>query len=242
VPRRPLTTQAESGGRVPDQVIENGTHTATREGVKKAVMEARRISFFNLDGKVEADTVRITFFDGNGVPESRLSALFGEIDQRTEDMLARGQVLILAEDGTRIEGQELRYDATRDQIVSTQPVTIFQDGSRIRGAGVEADPALTNIRITGSSAVLERTPRVGRESPRSGPPSPAGAPPAAPPVSPGPQPGGAQPAAPSSAVPPNGAPTGGETPPPQPPVEAPAQAAPGGAGEGAAAAAPDSGG
>jgi LPS export ABC transporter protein LptC len=160
-PRRPLTTQAEPQERVPDQIIEEGTHILTREGVKKAVMKARRIFFYNVEGKVEADSVRVTFFDANGAESSWLNAHHGEIDQRTNDMTARGKVLIVSTDGSRILGEELRYDATRDLIVSTQPVTIFQDNNKIQGRGVEADPALTNIRMTGTSAVLESKPRVG---------------------------------------------------------------------------------
>lgn len=187
-PRRPFTTQAATGERVPDQIIENGTHTVTREGVKKAVMVARRISFFNLEGKVEADTMEVTFFDENGIQESRLNALHGEIDQRTNDLVARGKVLVLAEGGSRIDGEELRYDSARDLIVSDKPVTILRNGNRIRGANLETDPGLTNIRLTGSSAVLkdersgrrsraaEREPTAGRETPANAPPS-AAAPP-----------------------------------------------------------------
>ncbi len=160
-PRRPLTTQSDPQERVPDQIIEQGTHIMTREGVKKAVMTARRIFFYNVEGKVESDSVRVTFFDVNGVEQSWLNADHGEIDQRTNDMTARGNVLVVSKDGSRIQGDELRYDATRDLIVSDKPVTIFERNNRIQGKGVEADPALTNIRMTGTSAVLESKPRGG---------------------------------------------------------------------------------
>lgn len=172
-PRRPLTTQSEAGERLPDQIIEDGTHIVTRDGVKRAVMVARRIAFFNLAGKVEADTMEVTFYDDRGVEESRLKALFGEIDQRTNDMVARGKVLILAEDGTRIDGEELRYDSARDLVLSDKPVTILQDGNRIRGSRVETDPGLTNLRITGSSAVLREAPRAASRGSRVGRPGPA---------------------------------------------------------------------
>jgi hypothetical protein len=33
----------------------------------------------------------------------------------------------------------------------------------IRGSGVESDPALTNIRIRGGSAVIRSEPQLGRE-------------------------------------------------------------------------------
>jgi LPS export ABC transporter protein LptC len=180
-PRRPLTTQAESEARVPDQIIEQGTHILTRDGVKKAVMTARRIYFYNAEGAVDSDSVRVTFFDANGVEESWLTADHGQVDQRTNDMTARGKVLVVSKDGSRIQGDELRYDATRDLIVSDKPVTIFERNNKIQGKGVEADPGLTNIRMSGTSAVLESKPRVGseRRSPSPSAGRAAGAAPAA---------------------------------------------------------------
>jgi LPS export ABC transporter protein LptC len=213
----------------------------TREGVKRAVLEARQIEFYNAEAKVEADTMEMTFFDARGLEESRLTARYGEIDQRTEDVLARGDVLVVASDGTRISGEELRYDSAADRITSDRPVEIVREGSRIRGDGVEADPALTSIRITGSSAVLERTPRLGRRREAGAAAPPAGAAPAPaagarPTPAPGPTPGDdtaataagdtAGPAAAADAVAPPPAPAPGPGPgpaaPPAPPPAAPA--------------------
>jgi LPS export ABC transporter protein LptC len=232
-PRRPLTTQTESQERVPDQIIEEGTHVLTREGVKKAILNARRIYFYNAEGKVEADSVRVTFYDANGIEQSRLNADRGEIDQRTSDMIARGKVLVVSEDGSRIQGDELRYDAARDLIVSTRPVTVFQKTNRIQGQGVETDPGLTNIRMTGTSAELDEKPRVGggRRAPR---PSAA---PAGESLPVGPAPGAEPPPAPAAGAEP--APAAPGTP---PAVPAPAAPADSGAGAAGGPAAPDSGG
>jgi LPS export ABC transporter protein LptC len=212
-PRRPLTTQAGAPERAPDQIIENGTHVVTREGVKRAVLQARQIEFYNAEAKVEADTMEMTFFDARGLEESRLTARYGEIDQRTEDVMARGDVMVVASDGTRISGEELRYDSAADRITSDLPVTIVREGNRIQGDGVEADPALTSIRITGSSAVLERTPRPVRRR------SDAGAAPGPPAPPPGGEEAVSAPAAPAAPAPAGEAPTSdapapGETPPP----------------------------
>jgi LPS export ABC transporter protein LptC len=210
-PRRPLTTQAGAPERAPDQIIENGTHVVTREGVKRAVLQARQIEFYNAEAKVEADTMEMTFFDARGLEESRLTARYGEIDQRTEDVMARGDVMVVASDGTRISGEELRYDSAADRITSDLPVTIVREGNRIQGDGVEADPALTSIRITGSSAVLERTPRpVRRRSDAGAAPGPPAPPPGGEDAAPGP----AAAPAPAGEAPTSDAPAPGETPPP----------------------------
>jgi LPS export ABC transporter protein LptC len=210
-PRRPLTTQAGAPERAPDQIIENGTHVVTREGVKRAVLQARQIEFYNAEAKVEADTMEMTFFDARGLEESRLTARYGEIDQRTEDVMARGDVMVVASDGTRISGEELRYDSAADRITSDLPVTIVREGNRIQGDGVEADPALTSIRITGSSAVLERTPRpVRRRSDAGAAPGPQAPPPGGEDAAPGP----AAAPAPAGEAPTSDAPAPGETPPP----------------------------
>ena len=51
----------------------------------------------------------------------------------------------------------------RNLVSSDKPTEIFQQGNVIRGSGVESDPALTNIRIRGGSAVIRSEPRLGPE-------------------------------------------------------------------------------
>jgi LPS export ABC transporter protein LptC len=149
----------------PDQVVENGEHIITAQGVKKAVLVAEQLYFYNDDGKVYGDTIQVSFFDESGEFQSMLTALEGEMSQRSDDMIARGNVVVRGSD-SRIVTEELHYDPQRNLVSSDKPTEIFQQGNVIRGNGVESDPALTNIRIRGGSAVIRSEPRLGPEPPQ----------------------------------------------------------------------------
>ena len=145
----------------PDQVVENGEHVITAQGVKKAILVAEQLHFYNQAGKVFGDTIQVSFFDDSGQFQSTLTALEGEMSQRSDDMIARGNVVVRGS-GSTIRTEELHYDPQRNLVTSDKPTEIFQQGNQIRGQGVESDPALTNIRIRGGSAVLRSEPELGR--------------------------------------------------------------------------------
>ncbi len=160
------------GGRpglgAPDQVVENGEHVITVQGVKKAVLVAEQLYFYNDQGKVYGDTIQVSFFDKSGAFQSMLTAEEGEMSQHSDDMIARGNVVVRGS-SSRITTEELHYDPRRNLVTSDKPTEILQAGNVIRGSGVESDPALTDIRIRGGSAVIRSEPELGRESQRQEP-------------------------------------------------------------------------
>lgn len=144
----------------PDQVVENGVHVITHEGVKKAVVEAEQLYFYNESGKVIGDTLEVRFFDESGSYVSTLSAKSGEMIRGSEVMTARGDVFVRSSE-TTIRTEELRYDPAQNRIWSDEPTEIHQRGNVVRGRqGVESDPGLREIRIRGGSAVLRSEPEV----------------------------------------------------------------------------------
>ena len=61
----------------PDQVVENGEHLITEQGVKKALLTAEQLYFYNQTGKVFGDTVQVEFYDETGAFVSLLTARTG---------------------------------------------------------------------------------------------------------------------------------------------------------------------
>lgn len=145
----------------PDQVVENGTHIITVEGIKEAVVNAQRLIFYDAEGKVYGDTIEVQFFDETGVAVSTLTAKKGELDQSTQQMIAREEVFVRGREAT-IRTEELLYDPTADRISSDEPTEIHQGGNVVRGRGVVSDTALRDIRITSGSAVLRSDPEQQR--------------------------------------------------------------------------------
>jgi LPS export ABC transporter protein LptC len=166
----PVRTVEPPTGRpglsTPDQVVEDGTHMITVEGVKKAEIQAERLLFYNGEGKVYGDTIQVRFFDDAGAPTSTLTAKSGELEQATQEMIAREDVFVRGRDAT-IRTEELHYDPTSDRLTSEGRTEINQGGNVIRGEGVVSDTALRDIRITGGSAVLRSDPE-GQERPAAG--------------------------------------------------------------------------
>jgi LPS export ABC transporter protein LptC len=138
-------------------VVEDGTHVITVQGVKKAEIAAERLLFYNGEGKVYGDTIQVRFFDDAGAPTSTLTARTGELEQATQEMIARENVFVRGREAT-IRTEELHYDPTSDQLTSEGRTEINQRGNVIRGQGVVSDTALRDIRITGGSAILRSDP------------------------------------------------------------------------------------
>lgn len=144
----------------PDQVVEDGEHVITLEGVKKATLVAEQLYFYNDTSMVVGDTIQVSFFGEGGEFVSMLTATTGIINQRSQEMTAHGNVDVRSED-SRIQTEVLHYEPAADRIWSDRPTTINQQGNLIRGQGVESDPGLKVIRIRGGSAVLRSEPDVG---------------------------------------------------------------------------------
>lgn len=144
---------------VPDQIVEDGEHLITNQGVKKALLKAEQLYFYNEAGKVLGDTVEVRFFDDTGAFVSTLTAEQGEMVQATQAMIARGNVFVRGRDST-IRTEELFYDPENDRIYNDVDTEIVQRGNVIHGNGVESDTSLKQIRIRGSSAVLRSEPEL----------------------------------------------------------------------------------
>lgn len=156
----------------PDQVVENGEHLITEQGVKKALLTAEQLYFYNQTGKVFGDTVQVEFYDETGAFVSLLTAQTGEMNQSSRRMIARGNVFVRGRDST-IKTEELYYDPQDNRIYSEVETEINQRGNVIRGRGVESDPALKEVRIQGGSAVLRSEPELAPKSGRAPPDSAA---------------------------------------------------------------------
>ena len=147
----------------PDQVVENGEHLITDQGVRKALLTAEQLYFYNQTGKVFGDTVEVEFYDETGAFVSLLTAQTGEMDQSSHKMIARGNVFVRGTDAT-IKTEELHYDPQTNLIYSQVETEINQRGNVIRGRSVESDPALKEVRIEGGSAVLRSEPEFETKS------------------------------------------------------------------------------
>ncbi len=130
---------------VPDQVVRQFTLTETVNGLLRWKLTAEAASTYRGLGVIRATGVAIEFYDQAGRPYSHLTAREGEIRTATNDMSARGDVVVTTETGTRIETPELRFLNREQRIVSDDRVTVRRGGDVLTGVGFQSDPSLEHF-------------------------------------------------------------------------------------------------
>jgi LPS export ABC transporter protein LptC len=139
--------EREDASVVPDQEIDGFALTQTRDGQKVWILRADRALVFEEPGRVEMTSFRVDFFSEAGEVRSTLTAQNGLLLRRTNDMEAYGNVVVVAEDGTRLTTERLTWDERTGKIESDRFVRVVQGRDEFTGVGLEADPDLKNIRV-----------------------------------------------------------------------------------------------
>jgi LPS export ABC transporter protein LptC len=121
----------------------------TATGVREGRVEADTAYAFTDSSKVVLQGMRLIFYDEDGRPRATVTALGGELDERTDAMIARGDVVLRVHaDGRVIETSELFYDPNRDRIWSdSTTVQTLGNGQVSRGTAFESDLEFRNVRI-----------------------------------------------------------------------------------------------
>ena len=116
-------------------------------GVQRALLEADTAFTYEDNTRFELRTVRSTFFTETGVKDATLTSREGTYNVRSGNMEARGNVIVISEDGRRLETPQLRYDPGRNEISGDSAFVLTRPDDILTGIGFITDPDLTRIRI-----------------------------------------------------------------------------------------------
>ncbi|GAC1515414.1 MAG: hypothetical protein NVS1B4_05740 [Gemmatimonadaceae bacterium] len=130
-----------------DQVMFGARELLTNEGVKQAELFADTGFFFDDNTRIELRTVRTTFYTATGVKNATLTSREGTYNTRAGQMDARGDVVVVSEDGRRLVTPQLRYTQPTNEIASDSAFTLTEPGRRLQGIGFRSDPQMKNIRV-----------------------------------------------------------------------------------------------
>jgi LPS export ABC transporter protein LptC len=130
-----------------DQVMYGARFRLTDEGVARAEMQSDTLYFFDDNTRIEAENPHITFFTAEGVKDAVLTARRGTSNTRTNNMVARKNVVVVSEDGRRLTTEELIYNQPRNEISSDSAFVLTEPNRRLEGIGFRSDPNMKNIRI-----------------------------------------------------------------------------------------------
>jgi len=142
----------------PDQEIDHFTLTQTREADRLWVLRAVHARIYEKADRVETSNVRIDFYGDNDEVQSTLTADYGTLLRRTNDIEAIGNVVVTAEDGTILKTEKLAWNERLGKISTEEEVEITKGDDVMTGVGMESDPDLTNIKVKRDFKAYVKTP------------------------------------------------------------------------------------
>lgn len=117
-----------------------------RESATRWVMVADSASVFRSQKRVEAEWVVVDFFEDEE-HVSKLTADRGILLQTTDDLEARGNVLVATDDGARLKTEVLFWNHSESRIHTDEYVEITRGEDVLTGYGLEADPGLDRVEL-----------------------------------------------------------------------------------------------
>ena len=134
-----------TSGELPDNEVEQFYVTETDSGRAQWTMFAQHAATYQARDLVTVRGVRIDFFSDKGIKSSELVAREGELYQRSRDMVARGNVVLLTTEGWRMSTEEMHFLNSRRKITSDKLVRVEKQGTVLEGVGFESDPNLEHF-------------------------------------------------------------------------------------------------
>jgi LPS export ABC transporter protein LptC len=132
-----------------DQLLIDVTQMLNTSGVQTVELRADSVYVYNDSARADMRVVNVTMYDEEGRVRTTVVAESGQIHQVTEAMVARGNVVIVADYGERrIETEELHYEPQMNRIWSDVPFVMVHEGSTTRGASFRSDTQFQNFQAT----------------------------------------------------------------------------------------------
>ncbi|HEV2017970.1 MAG TPA: LPS export ABC transporter periplasmic protein LptC [Gemmatimonadaceae bacterium] len=139
-----------------DQVMYGARFNLTDKGLQRAQLQADTAYFFEDNTRIELENVHTTFFTATGAKNAVLTSNRGRFNSRTNNMVARKNVVVVSEDGRRLTTPELNYNQQTNEISSDSAFVMTEPNRRLEGIGFRSDPDMKNIRILKGASGLAR--------------------------------------------------------------------------------------
>lgn len=130
-----------------DQVMFGARFNLTDNGLSRAELLSDTAFFFDDNTRVELRTVETTFYTASGARDAYLTSKRGTYNSRLGSMIARGDVVVITEEGRRLTTPYLKYDQQINEISSDSAFVLTEPGRRLAGTGFRSDPNMQNVQI-----------------------------------------------------------------------------------------------
>lgn len=132
---------------LPNQVIFDFTLEESMSGRRLWSLCAVRATVWDDESRIDVDTIKIIFYDENGGPYSQLTANQGSAFTRSDDLTARGNVVVTTIDSTILLTDSLAWNNTKRTVCTDADITIRTLKGTVVGKGLVSDASLTRIEI-----------------------------------------------------------------------------------------------
>jgi LPS export ABC transporter protein LptC len=146
---QPAATPKVAGNVIPDsadQIVFGVRHFLTANGVNKGELLSDTTFTYDDGTRLEMRRVHLTFYTALGTKDGVLTARAGTYNSRLQRLEARGDVVVVREDGKRFTSEKLVYDQVRNQFYSDTSFVLNEPRRELTGIGFESDPQLNNFR------------------------------------------------------------------------------------------------
>lgn len=135
---------------IPDQITYDTEVAFIDSSFTKAILKAGRARVYNEAKETLLDSsVKVTFYDKKDPDKtSILTCDSARIDDRTKNMIAQGNVLVISENkNMKLKTSLLEWKNEQQRLYSTEYVEIYNEREVLKGYGFESDPDLNDYKI-----------------------------------------------------------------------------------------------
>jgi LPS export ABC transporter protein LptC len=141
---------------LPAQESWNATVIFSDSGKTTAILNAGHLRMFSDRKETLLDQgIEVNFYDEEEIKTTTLTAVRGRVDDATRDLYAMDSVVV-TNDSTTIQTEELKWRNSDKKIVSDKFVTIISPKEKIQGYGFESDQDLQNYVIYNITYITRR--------------------------------------------------------------------------------------
>jgi LPS export ABC transporter protein LptC len=144
----PAVISTDDSRKLPQQESWNSTIVVSDSGRISAIIVAGYIRVTELNRQTQmSQGVKVRFFDREGRQTSILTSDEGTVDEGTNNLEARKNVVVTSSDKSKMITEQLFWDNQRQLIYTPAYVQITSVKDKLQGHGFESDQSLRNYRI-----------------------------------------------------------------------------------------------
>jgi len=153
---KPSINPSLSVEELPAQESWDATVFFSDSGKTTAILKAGHLQVFYESKETILDqNIKVDFYNEEEIKTTTLTAKRGRVDDATRDLYAMDSVVV-KNDSTTIQTEELKWRNSDKKIVSDKFVTIISPKEKIQGYGFESDQHLQNYVIYNITYVTSR--------------------------------------------------------------------------------------